>query len=146
MSIGQKLCNVKLFQLQSILNVSSNGLSSKILVFRFWPWYSTWTILERQSCTLKNRSQVAKYNNIPFFRSTVTNLLHSGQGALKWVGWLRFDSCRVLKLSAALGHFAWDWARQCTELCAFILVCSLSLSFLSWILSVVISRWQSCKS
>ena len=28
---------------------------SRILVFRVWPWYSTWEIWERQSCTKKNR-------------------------------------------------------------------------------------------
>ena len=34
----------------------------KMLVFRVWPRYSTWTIREQQSCTQKTRLKVAKYD------------------------------------------------------------------------------------
>ena len=43
-------------------DVLIKGLRSRILVFRVWPWYSTWTIQVRQACAQKNRLQVAKYN------------------------------------------------------------------------------------
>ena len=56
MSIEQKLCKVKIFQLESMSNaircyvdVLIIGWWSRIVVFRVWPWYSTWTILELQS-------------------------------------------------------------------------------------------------
>ena len=39
-------------------NVSTKGLRSRILVFRVWPWYSTWQ-KNRESCTWL---LVAKYN------------------------------------------------------------------------------------
>ena len=43
-----------------------------------------------------------------------------------------------------LGHFAWHWARQCTDTRAFyIAVLSIICQYFSWISSVAISRWQS---
>ena len=44
-----------------------------------------------------------------------------------------------------LGHFAWHWARHCTDTCAFLLLNSQQI-FLSWISSVAISRWQGFNS
>ena len=42
---------------------SMKGLRSRILVFRDWPWYATWTIQGQLSCTQKkNQLQVAIYN------------------------------------------------------------------------------------
>ena len=43
-----------------------------------------------------------------------------------------------------LGHFVWHWASQCTLTRTFYIV--VLYIFSSWILSVAISRWQSCKS
>ena len=48
------------------------------------------------------------------------------------------------RLLRCLGHFAWHWASQCTDTSPFY-IAVLSI-FSSWILSVEISRWQSCKS
>ena len=44
-----------------------------------------------------------------------------------------------------LGHFAWHWARQCTDTHAFY-IAALSIIFFSWISSVAISRWQGFNS
>ena len=55
MSIEQKLCEVKIFQLQSM----SNAIRCINQRFAF---KNSWTIRERQSCTQKNQLQVAKYD------------------------------------------------------------------------------------
>ena len=34
-------------------DVSIKGLRSRILVYRVWPWYSTWAIREQQTCRKK---------------------------------------------------------------------------------------------
>ena len=65
MCIQQKLCKVKIFQLQSMLNVIrciDQSLHSRIFIFRVWPWYSIWKIQVQQSCTRKNLLQPAKYD------------------------------------------------------------------------------------
>ena len=43
----------------------------------------------------------------------------SGQGEWNCLGLLWFDSLWMLKLSADPWHFAWHWARQCTDTSAF---------------------------
>ena len=61
MSIEQKLFRVKLFQLQSMLNadVLIKVLRSKILVFRAWPWYSTWTIQVQICLQVKSNTGIS---------------------------------------------------------------------------------------
>ena len=51
-------------------DVSIKGLRSRILVFRVWPWYSTWKIRVRQSCTKKLGCRWRNTTSyIPFFSS-----------------------------------------------------------------------------
>ena len=58
----------------------------------------------------------------------------ASQGPNSYVGWHGLDSCRELK---PLCHSLWHWAGQCTDKCAFILLC---LAFFSWNLSDVIGQ------
>ena len=118
-------------------DVSIKDLRSRILVFRVWPWYLTWTILERQSCMQKNWLQVAKYDEsctIFFAHLIRTNglvfyvsLRESGNLGLNP------DECWISRLR--LGHFAGHWARQCTATCAFyiaVLSIFFFLGFRQW--------------
>ena len=51
-------------------DVSIKGLRSRILVFRVWPWYSTWKIKARQSCMQKIGCRWRnKTRHVPFFSS-----------------------------------------------------------------------------
>ena len=128
-------------------NLSIKGLSAIILVFRVWPWYSTWKIQERQSCTQKKPLQVAKYDGsyTVFFEQVirtyglVVKVSHNESGDMGSIP----DEC--WNALQHLCHFAWHWARQCTGTSAFY-IAALSIIFFSWISSVAISPWQSCKS
>ena len=144
MSIKQKICKVKIFQLQSMLKVI-RGLRTRNLEFRAWPWYSTWTILEQQSCTQKNQLQVAKYNEsyTVFFSQLIRTY------------------CLVVNVSCSesvsVGLIpARCWNSRCpltillgTEpvgaLTHALYIAALSIFFPPWISSVEISRLQSCK-
>ena len=66
-------------------DVSIKGLRSRNLVFRVWPWYSTWKILAQQSCMPKNGLQMAKYGEwyTVFFEHLI-----------RTYGWLVKTGCR----------------------------------------------------
>ena len=106
------------------------GVCSRILVFRVWPWYSTWKIRVLQSCMQNNWLQVAKYQNLYtlFFKQLIqTNGLvvkvccrESGNmGSIPDERWHALQD---------LCHFAWHWARQCTDTHTFY-IAALSLFF-----------------
>ena len=151
MSIEQKLCEVKIFQLQSMLNVREDvpikGLCSRILEFRVWPWYSSWKIRVWQTCMPKNQLQVAKYDEsyTSFFKQLIWTYGLVVKTGCKESGDMGSNLDDCWSPLQCLGHFAWHWARQCTDTSAFY-IAALSIFFLSWIWSVAISRWQSCKS
>ena len=78
----------------------------------------------------KNWFKVARYDEphtIFFGRliRTESSVVKGNHSLSLWVAWHGFNSRRVLKLTAALGHFAWCWAHQCTDTRAFILLHSL---------------------
>ena len=59
MSTEQKLCELKIFQLQWWAQSMSNairGLRSRITVFRAWPWYSTLAIREQEPVSALTRT------------------------------------------------------------------------------------------
>ena len=123
-------------------DVSIKGLRSISLVFRVWPWYSTWKIQVLQSCTQKNRLQVAKYNDSYFLfffqqliqiNGLVVKVSHSESDDLGSIP----DEC----WNALRGQFAWYWARQCTDTRAYYIAVLSIISFF-WISSVAISRWR----
>ena len=69
-------------------DVLIEGLSSRILVFRVWPWYSTWKIQVQQSCMQKNWLQVEKYvESYNVFFKQLTRLVAESQGT--WVLFLK---------------------------------------------------------
>ena len=130
MSNEQKLCKVKIFQLQSMSNVircidqrfafKNCGVSCLPL--------SGLDIQPEQS----ENDNSARKKEVPgcevrrliyrFFREidhqirTHASLMAKWIGEFQRVGWLGFDYRRV---------FAWHWARQCTDMSAFILLHSL---------------------
>ena len=124
MSIEQKLCEVKIFQLQSMLKAIRcifQGLLSRILIFRVWPWYSTWAIWVQQFCTAKNGLQVAKYDE---WCTVFPLLLIWTNGRVDKAGSRESDDLGSVpnewwNALPRLGHFAWHWARQCADTRAF---------------------------
>ena len=127
MSIEQKLCGEKIFQVQSW---QSKSIAIRCIDQRFA--FKNYGI----SCLAKNRCQVARYDkSYTFFFSWLIRTYGSMVTELtvtQRVGWLGFDSRRELKLSLPLGHFSWHWAYQCTDTRAFILLRSLFLGFHQW--------------
>ena len=113
-------------------DVLIKGLLPRILVFRVWPWFSTWIIRERQSCTQKNRLQVAKQDEsyIVFFmqltRTYALVLKLVAESRATWVPFL--VSAEFLCCTSALA-FCWHWARQCTDIRAFYIAALSILSF-----------------
>ena len=159
MSKEQKLCKLALQSedISTPIYVECDKMyRSKVCIQEFWyclsslelPLISTRAIWDRQFCTLKavRNSSSNMTIHIPFFSSNCYEPMAE---------WLRLvvDSLetRVRLLHSAesfcprRGHFAWHWARQCTDTRAFY-IAALSIIFFSWISSVAISRWQSCKS
>ena len=71
MSIELKLCKERNFQLQSMSHAISSidkRFVAGILVYRVWPWYPTWAILEQRSCTQKTGPRLRKImSHIPYF-------------------------------------------------------------------------------
>ena len=84
----------------------------------------------------KKRLQVARDYKSYTILSRLPSWCLSGWGEILWLGLLGFysdDSCRMLKVSASLSTNL--WARQCTDMRAFILLHSLyffSLGFRQW--------------
>ena len=150
MSIEQNLCKVKIFQLQSMLNAIRLIYWSKVCIQEFWycvSWYSTWKIQVLQSCTRKNLLQMARYDESYY---VFLEQLIRTHGLLVNVsrresGYMGSNPEECWNSLQRLGHFAWHWARQCTDTRAFYLA-ALSIIIFSWISSVAISLWQSCKS
>ena len=89
------------------VDLTFHGNHLTILVFRVWPWYSTWTIRVLQSCTQKRSVAVCEIWRViyHFFRAIDKNLWLCGYGKSQRVGWHGFKTWWVLKLSARLGHF-----------------------------------------
>ena len=54
----------------------------------------------------------------------------------KWLRWLTMSLVTWVQVS--LGYFAWHWACQCTDMLAFLLLCSLYFFFLGF------CQWQFC--
>ena len=83
-----------------------------------------------------------------FFQVIDTNLWLSGLGESQWVWrpgfdcWLNVECWYLLQ---RLGHFVCTKPVSALTRALFVLLCPLKFVF-SWILSVAISRWQSCKS
>ena len=153
MSIEQKLCKEKIFQLKSIANVI-RCIDKRFAVKTsgsVWPWNSTWAIQERQSWTQKMGSRLCyTTNHIPIFSRN----WYETTALWLWRVAVRSSDRRSIPLECwkclpPLGHFAWHWARQCIDTRAFYIAAAM-LRFLnyffSWISSVAISRWQSYKS
>ena len=80
-SIEQKLCEVKIFQLQSMSNVircRDKRCAFKNSGISCLAWYSSWAILERQSCTQKIGSRLRDTtSHIPSLLQININLLLS---------------------------------------------------------------------
>ena len=149
MSSEQKLCKVKIFQVQSesMLNVMTyidKRFRSRILVYRVWPWYSTWTIRERPSCQQKNWLQVERLDE----KYTVFSM-NWYEPMAQWFKW-------VVQSRATLVRFPQD-RRRLLKVSAAPLPCCVALnpsmhwhsmifkfSFLDFVSAI--SRWQSCKS
>ena len=149
MSIEQKLCQVKIFQLQSMFEYveCDKMYRSKVCIqyfSYFVSWYSTWKIRVLQSCTRKNLLQVAKYDDsyYVFFEKSIRTHGLVVNVSRRESGDMGSNPEECWNALQRLGHFAWHWARQCTDKRAFYLA-ALSIIFFSWISSVAISRWQS---
>ena len=68
-------------------------LQSLILVYSVWPWYSTWAIRERQSCTQKLYSRLQDVtSNIQYVSADWYTLISQGlkQVAVRWATWVLF--------------------------------------------------------
>ena len=126
MSIEQKLCEVNCFQFQSMLNVIRSWCislyQSKLCVQEFWYFVSGLDIQLEQSendnsvCRAQGCRLQITSSNIPISDW----LCHWYEPVVKVTEskWVRCDSRRVLKLSAAPRPFAWHWApaRGCETL------------------------------
>ena len=86
-------------------HVLIKGLLSRILVYRVWPWYSTWAIWARQFCTQKFGSR------LQYMTDHILLSLVNWYELMAWwlrqvvvfrVTWVLFS--RVLKLLPPLGH------------------------------------------
>ena len=153
MSIKQTLCESKYFNsnlCQMRQDVLIKGLGSRILVYLFWPWYSTWAIQERQSCTQKIGSKLRLRNTTSHF---------SGNQSEPMAQWFRRVAVTASKygyLSSILAgcwnslqllcHFAWHWGCPSVHWHLRFYIAALAIIFLFWISSVAISRWQGFNS
>ena len=122
----------EIFQLQSTLNAIrciNQRLRSRILVFRVWLGYSTWTIWEGQSCM--QGLQLAKYNEwCTVFQTADMN---------PWLSIVRrlgFHSSSVLKFSAAPWPFCVALSPSVHWHASFLYCCALYnfffLGFRQW--------------
>ena len=122
------------------------AVCSRILVFRVWPWYSSWKIRVRQSCTPKNQLQVAKYDETytVFFMWLIRTyglvVRWVAESRASWV-WFLMSAKSFCPASAILRG-----TEPVSALTRALFILLRSLYFFSWISSVAISRWQSCKS
>ena len=107
-----------------------------MLVFRVWPWYSRWKIRVHKSCTPKNQLQVAKYDEsyTVFFQRTYGLVVKVSRRESGDMG-LILDECWISL--QRLGHFAWHWARQCTDMHAFYIAALTIIFFLGF------RQWRS---
>ena len=146
MSIEPKLSHVQLENISTPIYVECYKMyRSKICIQEFWFIVSDVDIQPEQSqndnpaCKKKKAVPGCEIDRViyNFFHSIATTLWLSGWGESKWVGRHVFDSRKIRKLSAVLRHFAWHWARQWIDTCAFILLCSLYFFFLGFL------QWRS---
>ena len=139
MSIEQKLCKVKLFQLQSMLNMSrcidqrfafkNYGVSCLALIF--YLKNPSMTVLKKICCRWRNTmshillsfGQFILTNGLPGLLVKVSNRESGNIGSI-----MIPDECwHALQ---RLSHFAWHWACQCTDTSAFNLnIAALSIIF-----------------
>ena len=142
-----KYFNSNLCQMRK--DVLIKGLRSRILVLRAWPWYSTWDILDRQICTQQSSCRLQNTSSNmtshkPFSLYVDTTLTRANG----WVANLKVSSIKSGDLGSIpagfwnllppLGHFAWHWARQCTDTRAFYIAALSIIPFFRF------RQWRSC--
>ena len=145
---------------QMLKHILIKGLQARILVYSVLPWYSTWAILEQQSCQCSGPASKKSVQGCEHFFlgkliQTHGSVVITGKGKLQWVRQCGFDSCRC---EVAVNYPAATWsfcvALSLSELwkhwhtCLTVLLCCCILYnfFLSWILSVAISSLQGLNS
>ena len=117
--VEQKICKVKIFQLQSMYKAIT-CINERFTVV------SGFDIQLEQSkddnAARKNRVKFARYNeSYPFFdlsiRSHGSVVKASRSESWRWDRFLQ-----GVETHLPLGHFSWWWAGRCTDTCAFILL------------------------
>ena len=138
-SIEQKLCEVKIFQIQSMLK-AIRCINQRFAFKNVWIWCLALIFnLKNPSIKVlyakKLVAHVAKYDEscTVFFKQLIrTNglVVKASRRESGHLGSIPDDFWIDLQ---RLGHFAWDWARQCTGTRAFyIAVLSIIFFFLDF--------------